>query len=1546
MFPVATFSHRNFPVSNPSLTSVQLDFVLDFEVDGAQTGPLTFTFTFTHEETPNNQNPCPYPTPPAEGCTDRVTFIDAPAPTTFTVGGRTYTLSMSFLDNSGNPVAEFITREGGLVNTANLDGQFTLVPPVLEVTKSGPATMTVGQSGIFAIDTRNTGPNDAWNTSIRDALPNGPTGGMCDTTPQVLSAQVFAADGVTAAPGKGPLLAGTDFALSYAGAPTCELALTMLTPAAAIDTDQRLIITYRSQLDADSQDGATLTNVAGATEWFDDESSNPDRVTYTRTLTDGSPSVLDHEDAHTVLVVAPVLLFEKTVVNVTSGEDPATVATPGDTLRYRLRIENLSDAPLDGFRIVDELDHLNVAPMFQAGTLNVVTVPAGADSSATDPAGGAAGSGLLDINGLSLGGLGESVLVEFEVDLVPAIVDGTLVYNQSELRIGGLPVAQSDDPYVNGAADPNVAGDEDPTRILIESPPAFRVEKISTYLGANPNVLRAGENLRYTITVQNVGTDNATGVELLDQLPASTTYVAGSTTLNGAAIPDSSTGGLPLVDGILINAPQDPTAGVMNAGVANNVATITFDVTVYPDVPDGTVLSNQAFVSAVDYGLADLPSDDPRTPVADDPTRDIVGNLPLLFAPKSAALQVDLGSPGIVDPGDVLRYTIQIYNNGAIPATAVELSDAVPADTTYVADTVTLNGLPVGQPDGGVFPLIAGIPVSSADLTPPLPAAGAGVLTAGESAIVQFDLQVNAGTPTGTLITNQAVVYSIEVPNLLTDGDGNPTTGPEPTVVVVGDAQQLTITKGVSVVNGGPALAGATLEYVVTVTNVGAVPALYVLVTDNLDDPFPGYLTYVDQSATLNGLMDGVTFTGTTLTADYFTEYGPLNPGQTAVLRFRAIINPTLVVGTPVTNTAQVTWNDPTQYATASVAIDVGAVVGFGILSGTVWHDADFDDTADAAERLLQGWTVELLLNGQPIRSVITDASGNFLMAGVTPNYLTPDVYSLRFASPGAGIRTAMLGRTDSDFTDGLQRIDDIVVLAGSNLLALNLPIDPNGVIYDSVARSPIAGATVTLLDASGSTPVPASCFYDPLQYDQVTTASGYYKFDINFSDPGCPSGGNYLIQVVATGSAYVAGPSALIPPTSDLTTVPFDVPSCPASANDVIMATSQHCEVQISEFAPPVSVPARSAGTSYHSYLTLDNSQMPGSSQLFNNHIPIDPVLTGAVSVTKTTPMLNVTRGQLVPYVITVSNSFGIALQDINIVDRFPAGFRYVESSARFDDVPTEPTVIGRELTWTNLALASEGRHTIKLLLAVGAGVTEGEFVNRAQAINGLTGMALSEEASATVRLVPDPTFDCTDVTGKVFDDANRNGYQDDDEAGLAGVRVVTARGLAASTDTYGRYHITCAITPNESRGSNFVLKLDDRTLPSGFRASTRPVEVQRATRGKALRINFGASIHRVVGLDIADAVFEPDSVEMRNQWKSRIGLLINELKKGPAVLRLSYVADVESEALVDRRLEMIKEQIMSAWAQENCCYELVIEPEVFWRLGAAPDKPRVTGR
>ena len=436
------------------------------------------------------------------------------------------------------------------------------------------------------------------------------------------------------------------------------------------------------------------------------------------------------------------------------------------------------------------------------------------------------------------------------------------------------------------------------------------------------------------------------------------------------------------------------------------------------------------------------------------------------------------------------------------------------------------------------------------------------------------------------------------------------------------------------------------------------------------------------------------------------------------------------------------------------------------------------------------------------------------------------------------------------------------------------------------------------------------------MQQGQVTLADGYYRFDLKFSGPACPSGGDYLIKVAPPSAAYINADSAIIPPLSSQATAAFSVPSCPTSADDAVPATTQYCESAPSEFAPPTSVAARSAATNYRLHFLFDDSFVPGTSQIFNNHIPLDLNLDQSITITKTTPLVNVSRGQLVPYVITLANGIAVNLNDVSVVDRFPAGFRYVAGSARLDGVPSEPTAAsGRELIWHGLTVTPTGRHTLMLVMAVGSGVGEGEFTNRAQAVHAVTGRTLSNEASATVRIVPDADFDCTDVYGKVYDDANRNGIQDDGERGIPGVRLATARGLLAVTDQSGRFHITCAVTPNEVRGSNFVLKLDDRTLPSGYRASTNSLQVKRATRGKALEFSFGASIHRVVALDLADPVFEPDTADLRELWKPRLDLLLAELRKQPAVLRLSYVADLEEPRLVEQRIEVVKGQVMDAW-------------------------------
>ena len=112
---------------------------------------------------------------------------------------------------------------------------------------------------------------------------------------------------------------------------------------------------------------------------------------------------------------------------------------------------------------------------------------------------------------------------------------------------------------------------------------------------------------------------------------------------------------------------------------------------------------------------------------------------------------------------------------------------------------------------------------------------------------------------------------------------------------------------------------------------------------------------------------------------------------------------------------------------------------------------------------------------------------------------------------------------------------------------------------------------------------------------------------------------------------------------------------------------------------------------------------QVRYSSRLLPDVVVSAFMLAGAVAISKTTPLVNVSRGQLVPYVITVNNNAGLLLADLTILDRIPLGFTYVQGSGRVDGVPAEPTVAGRDLSWTGLALASTEGRTVRLLLVVG---------------------------------------------------------------------------------------------------------------------------------------------------------------------------------------------------------------------------------------------------
>jgi uncharacterized repeat protein (TIGR01451 family) len=601
-------------------------------------------------------------------------------------------------------------------------------------------------------------------------------------------------------------------------------------------------------------------------------------------------------------------------------------------------------------------------------------------------------------------------------------------------------------------------------------------------------------------------------------------------------------------------------------------------------------------------------------------------------------------------------------------------------------------------------------------------------------------------------------------------------------------------------------------------------------------------------------------------------------------------------------------------------------------IAGTVWRDANHDRVRDSNESELATWIVELYQSTLLIQGTTTDVSGHYQFDEVPPG----SGYEVRFREPasgavygnpvtnetGATIAAGTVGPGNPGGADPRSgTLRGLTLTPGGRLDEQSLPIDPTGVVYDSVSRQPIVGATVVFSGPAGFDPA-TQLVGGASNAQQITGISGFYQFLLL---PTAPAG-VYSISVTPPPGRYTPGASSLIPACAG----PLSVGAVPDPA-----------VVQASDTAPGASVPNLDAASCPTNSAQLASGEgttqyfysfafTPGTSvNLLNNHVPIDPILGGALAVTKSTPMVNVSRGDLVPYTITVTNTLNALLTNVDVRDLLPPGFAYRMGSASVNGVTNEPQRAGRQLTWTDQVFAPHERKVYKLVLVVGAGVGEGEYVNQAFGLNNLIGATISNVATAAVRVVPDPVFDCPDVIGKVFDDRNANGYQDDGEPGIPNARLATLNGVLVTSDAEGRFHVACAAIPNEYRGSSFVMKLDVRTLPAGYRVTTENPRDIRLTRGKVTKLNFGATIHRVLRLEVSDAAFEAGSTELKAEWRARVADLPRTLQDKPSIVRIAYSAGTSDRDLADRRVKTLIQQIARVWRALPGSYPLQIEDD-----------------
>ncbi len=310
-------------------------------------------------------------------------------------------------------------------------------------------------------------------------------------------------------------------------------------------------------------------------------------------------------------------------------------------------LEFASDNPLT--------DSLN--PVGTIGFGCVIPEPELISPGPSAPAEGETGPGV-SIN-IGLLPAGKAVGISFQASINDPFPGGvTQVANQGIVSGNNFDELVTDDPDTSALGDPTIT----PIEVVVTPMADLSLHKLVDKSTAKPD-----ETITFTLTLNNIGPDGATGIQVADAIPAGLTDVvvtpSGTTTYTGGV-------------------------WSVNSLAASGVETLAITGVV---VANGTSITNTAEVTASDQA----------DPVASNNAASASVTIAELVADLSLDKQADMTT---AMPGETVTFTVTLTNIGPDGATGVQVSDAIPAGltdvvvtpsgaTTYAGGVWTVNSL-------------------------------------------------------------------------------------------------------------------------------------------------------------------------------------------------------------------------------------------------------------------------------------------------------------------------------------------------------------------------------------------------------------------------------------------------------------------------------------------------------------------------------------------------------------------------------------------------------------------------------------------------------------------------------------------------------------------------------------------------------------------------------------------------------------------------------------------------------------------------------------